>query len=415
MTEAAAAHVTVLCGGAISEIIDQVPAQRGVITLRDPAGRVVTVVATGHARAYIARKLGAAPGAGVAGASRDSGLGAVTASVEFIPAASMLEAELRFLAEAARHAPATYAACIERSAGWFVGADPGAEFPRFSKVSTAMLAHAESSADPRGLVGPVRDKHAAGKLIEGLQDVFDLCRYHHILVQAPRAAACVYKELGKCPAPCDGSEAMGSYRERFGEAVGFGVDAGAWLARGEAAMRDAAAGLDFERAAALHGRLAATRELMAGGARLAGLRWQDGWVSFSPGLARGEVRIMALGPYPARVIADVEAAAPEPEAARVVRSALSGLAIDRTPRDAAGWHALGLICDWMYRPASKRSNVRIVPAASVGAWDDAASCAWREAARRAGGDPGAEEDSASEALRLEPIGQDDSPRPEERP
>ena len=30
-----------------------------------------------------------------------------------------------------------------------------------------------------------RMKHAAQRLVETLEDLFDLCRYHHILVQAP--------------------------------------------------------------------------------------------------------------------------------------------------------------------------------------------------------------------------------------
>ena len=33
----------------------------------------------------------------------------------------------------------------------------------------------------------------------------DLCRKHDILVQAPTGQACVYHEMGRCPAPCDGS------------------------------------------------------------------------------------------------------------------------------------------------------------------------------------------------------------------
>ena len=62
------------------------------------------------------------------------------------------------------------------------------------------------------LLGPVEDKNVAGKLIEDIADWFDLCRYYHILVESPNAKACAYKEMGKCPAPCDGSISMPQYR-----------------------------------------------------------------------------------------------------------------------------------------------------------------------------------------------------------
>ena len=42
---------------------------------------------------------------------------------------------------------------------------------------------------PPGVVlGPLPDKDAAGRMIETVIDCFDLCRYHHILVQAPHGA-----------------------------------------------------------------------------------------------------------------------------------------------------------------------------------------------------------------------------------
>src|SRR5947207_15818153 len=61
-------------------------------------------------------------------------------------------------------------------------------------------------------VGPVEDKHAAARLIELVEDLFDLCRYYNILLESPRGKACAYKEMGKCPAPCDGSIGIEHYR-----------------------------------------------------------------------------------------------------------------------------------------------------------------------------------------------------------
>jgi excinuclease UvrABC nuclease subunit len=71
-------------------------------------------------------------------------------------------------------------------------------------------------------LGPFPDKHTAGRYIELFEDAFDLCRYHHILVQTPNATACAYKEMGMCPAPCDGSISMSQYGTQVQAAIDFG-------------------------------------------------------------------------------------------------------------------------------------------------------------------------------------------------
>src|SRR6185295_16204268 len=88
-------------------------------------------------------------------------------------------------------------------------------------VAARSASAARDLPDPRLLalargvfIGPIADKDTAGRLIERTIDAFDLCRYHHLLVQAPRATACAYKEMGRCPAPCDGSETMAGFRAR---------------------------------------------------------------------------------------------------------------------------------------------------------------------------------------------------------
>src|SRR3712207_7312326 len=41
---------------------------------------------------------------------------------------------------------------------------------------------------------------------------------------APNAAACAYKEMGKCAAPCDGSSSMEQYRQSVGSSARTLVD-----------------------------------------------------------------------------------------------------------------------------------------------------------------------------------------------
>jgi hypothetical protein len=89
--------------------------------------------------------------------------------------------------------------------------------------------------------------------MEAVIDAFDLCRFHNILVQAPRGAPCAYKEMGRCAAPCDGSEAMESYRARVRGAVGFleRLAGGTAFEDVQGAIADASRAMDFERAAAM--------------------------------------------------------------------------------------------------------------------------------------------------------------------
>jgi excinuclease UvrABC nuclease subunit len=105
--------------------------------------------------------------------------------------------------------------------------------------------------------GPVRDKHAAERLIETVVDLFDLCRYHSVLVQAPGGKACAYKEMGKCPAPCDGSVPLSWYHGQMAEAFSFIAGPGRmqWKASTEAAMKAASGALNFEQAGRIKQRL----------------------------------------------------------------------------------------------------------------------------------------------------------------
>ena len=124
---------------------------------------------------------------------------------------------------------------------WFVHVNPQTNFPRY--IKTIDLSRAGVIA------GPVADKHAAARLIALLEDAFDLCRYYQILVEAPHGRACAYKEMGKCPAPCDGSISMEQYHRMIQHSVDTLADPAPAVREQESRMRAAAADLHFESAA----------------------------------------------------------------------------------------------------------------------------------------------------------------------
>jgi hypothetical protein len=147
--------------------------------------------------------------------------------------------------------PATYAPLIPWRQSWWVAAEASGSFPRLRRTS-------DLGASDYLYAGPIRDKAAAGKLIETVEDLFDLCRYHSVLVQAPAGKACAYKEMGKCPAPCDGSVPAAWYRGQMDKAWGFvtGATRPAWREETQALMRAAASRLEFETAGKIKQRLA---------------------------------------------------------------------------------------------------------------------------------------------------------------
>jgi hypothetical protein len=149
--------------------------------------------------------------------------------------------------------PDSYRQMLGFRSTWWVAVEKSgglSQFPKMRRVQDL------DDADMQ-YAGPIRDKTAAGKLIETIEDVFDLCRYHHVLLQTPHGKPCAYKEMGKCPAPCDGSVPLSWYHGQMAEAFSFitGASRLTWKAATEGAMKSAAAGLNFEQAGRIKQRL----------------------------------------------------------------------------------------------------------------------------------------------------------------
>jgi hypothetical protein len=104
--------------------------------------------------------------------------------------------------------------------------------------------------------GPVPSPSMKG-MMGDLEDLFDLCRYHDVLVRAPHGERCAYYDMGKCPAPCDGTVSMAAYRAALAASADFAVGKSqAMIDANRQAMTQAAARQDFEQAQRCKGRLA---------------------------------------------------------------------------------------------------------------------------------------------------------------
>jgi excinuclease UvrABC nuclease subunit len=221
----------------------QVPARWAVYLMADEQDRPVQLLCVKNLRASVRRRLGEAQ---LDTPTRKVDYRLVVRRIHWQRVDSALEADLLYLDAARAIFPESYRGMLGLEPAWFIHVNPQATFPRLIKTS-----------DPRPragvLLGPIRDKHAAARLIELTEDVFDLCRYYSILVQAPRGSACAYKQMGKCPAPCDGSVSMDHYRHMVAAAVRALIDPTSLQEQTRRQMEQAAAELRFESAAKFKG------------------------------------------------------------------------------------------------------------------------------------------------------------------
>ncbi|MEM0983340.1 MAG: UvrB/UvrC motif-containing protein, partial [Planctomycetota bacterium] len=209
----------------------------------NPASRTVAVVATGDLRAAAKRRLVEAGGA-------RTDLSPVTDRVLACVCASAFEADAAWLEIARERLPGTYRAALDRWRAWFLHLDPDSDLPVWSR--TDLSEHADGSVPAGFLLGPIGTKDQSKRLGQWLDEMFELCREPKLLAQRPDAVACSYKQMGACPAPCDGSEPMETYRDRVREAAAIVADGPATAIESlEDKMRAAAASMDFETAGEL--------------------------------------------------------------------------------------------------------------------------------------------------------------------
>lgn len=182
-------------------------------------------------------------------AKRRADLSQIVRRIRWQPAHSAFEITYEYLRISRCVLPDTYLKNVAFGPAWFVHVDPAASIPRFT-VSKLV------ASGPGTTLGPVATQADANKFVQILEDAFDLCRYIHILEQAPHGQPCAYYEMGRCPAPCGGLVPMERYREMIQAALRFAAgERRGQCEEWEAQMREAAGTLAFERAAAIKQRI----------------------------------------------------------------------------------------------------------------------------------------------------------------
>jgi len=232
----------------------QLPAHGGVWLLVDQADRPIQLAACQDLRRSISARLNRT--------ERPTGradLAAIARRLWWQPGFSQFETSYEYWRVARRLYPKGYRKMVGFGPAWFIEVDPSARTPLLELTSDVYL-----RSRPTVYIGPFATRPDGSRFVEILQDLFALCRHPDILRRAPHAQACAYYEMGRCPAPCNGSIGLDQYRLTVAEAVGFACGRSARVVQElERQMASASQELQFERAASINKRIEAARALEA--------------------------------------------------------------------------------------------------------------------------------------------------------
>ncbi len=272
--------------GDLDAFLKSAPAKWVVYLLADEHGAPVQLLCVKNLRYSLKRRLG---GEEDIGPSRRVDYRQIVRRIYYKRVDSAFEADLVYYEAARGCFPQTYQGMVGFRPTWFVHVDPAAEFPRFQKTT---------DLSPRAgkLIGPIEDKHSAQTMVEQAEDLFDLCRYYNVLIEAPHGRACAYKEMGKCPAPCDGSSTMIDYRAAVTRAADAVVDPSREIERDTLRMKQAAVELKFELAGRIKSHADSLAKFGKGPFRHARAIDDLRFISLQRGPGRASVKVFLITP-----------------------------------------------------------------------------------------------------------------------
>ncbi len=322
--------------GDLALFLGQIPAKWVVYLFTDADDQPIQLLCVKNLRASLKRRLG---GQEIIGPSRKVNYRDLVRRIYWRRVDSGFEADLAYLEAAREIFPRSYRGMLGFEPAWFAHVNPDNNFPRWAKTIDL--------SKPGLLIGPLQDKHAAQKLIELIEDAFDLCRYYNVLIEAPHGRACAYKEMGKCPAPCDGTISMAQYREmiRWGAAVA--VSPSELIAQTRHRLEEAARDLNFEAAGKIKQYLDQLSQFRKGALRYTRRIEDFRYLSLQPGGRPGTAKLFLITPGQIEEIACLIA---EPircsDLLRFILARAAQAGIDATEQ---GTERIGIVSDHLFR------------------------------------------------------------------
>lgn len=322
----------------------EAPAKWVVYLMSDADDRPVQLLCVKNLKYSLKRRLGGTEP--TAGLSRRVDYRQLVRRVRWRRVDSAFEADWIYFEVARQVFPQSYQGMVGFRPAWFLHVDPDAPFPRYGKTI-------DLSPRTGEFLGPIEDKHAAGRLIEMVEDAFDLCRYYNVLTESPHGRACAYKEMGKCPAPCDGGISMEQYRRLVDYSLRALIDPAEMVREQTRRMQSAAAELRFELAAKIKAYIDLLNQFGKGPFRYMSRLRDFAWLAFQhgPRPARGDAKIFLITPGRVEPILCICAEPVRPS--EILRAAL--IAADEQedePFDLIGAQRIGIVSQHLFSPKS---------------------------------------------------------------
>ena len=223
------------------DLVADAPAAPGVYRFLDEQGQPLYIGKASDLRSRLRTYFGQDQRRRVADLVRE------TARVDWTPTPTVLEAEVRELRAIQSDQP-RYNRRARDTAATVHLALTDEPFPRLSIVRAPRPAH-------RWTLGPLPSRRLAEQVIAAVTEIVPLRTCTPRLRVAQDHAACVLKDLGRCGAPCDGSQSREQYAEVVEAAVATLTDPKQLLDQLRERMDRLAAADRFERATELRTRL----------------------------------------------------------------------------------------------------------------------------------------------------------------
>ena len=131
--------------------------------MSDVDDRPVQLLCVKNLRYSLKRRLGEGEAVGV---SRRVDYRGLVRMIHYRRVYSAFEADAVYLEAARQFFPRTYRGMTGFQPAWFIHVNPDAQFPRYTKTIDLDIKTGQ-------LIGPIEDKHSAGKLIENIADWFE--------------------------------------------------------------------------------------------------------------------------------------------------------------------------------------------------------------------------------------------------
>ncbi len=327
-------------GGITEEHIQTIPASYGVVCVRDTAGKAISLAASGDVRSFLAARLGPqAEGA--------HDLRPVSGTYEIMPCLSIFEADLSFIRESAELDPGLHDRVTRKLRIWWLGTHTDA-----ARAEWVWETDPASLDESMRIIGPFLEKKGVRQHASNLDAAFELCRYPEELHRAPAGRACAYKEMGKCPGACDGSESLGVYESRLAEALDF--EASVSDARRDSInerMRDAALAEDFEAAAQCKSELGVWDAFDKRDAKVVADLGKHSYAAVTQSDRKGVAAVLAVDRGRWARVCELDLEAGEAGAAAVSASVLSGLKSLRGLQGCGDLGVLGVLGRELLRPS----------------------------------------------------------------